>query len=204
MTELLESSPTFDDPLGMLSACHRRIERALEVMERIAAIEAVNGLDERARAALQQTLHYFATSVSQHAADEEESLFPRVQAALGNQDPLAARALHALAAEHSTLDAAHRELEQLGKDLLESGRFAFADRRTRFRELVARIRELYREHIRAEDEDLFPLAAEVVEPEDLEAVGTEMAARRGINWGRHCEVVAGLRSRPWDRTRRGA
>jgi hypothetical protein len=40
-----ERAPTFDDPIGMLHACHRRIERALDAMARVAAREASGTAD---------------------------------------------------------------------------------------------------------------------------------------------------------------
>jgi hemerythrin-like domain-containing protein len=193
--DLFNSAPTFDDPLGMLRACHRRIERALTILDRVIDREERGALDQGARDALRQMLYYFSHGVPRHSADEETSLFPRLRAALDSEHAGAAAVLERMEAEHATLDAAHRELEGLAEDLLQSGRFSAPERRARFRELTAQLESLYREHIRAEDDELFPLAAEVVEPFHLEAVGAEMAARRGIDWGHQAEVVRRFRAR---------
>jgi hemerythrin-like domain-containing protein len=40
---------------------------------------------------------------------------------------------------------------------------------------------MYREHIALEDGEIFPLAARMMEKTEIEAVGREMAARRGID-----------------------
>lgn len=197
MIDLFEIAPTFNDPLGMLRACHRRIERALTVMERLAAQE--QGLDEPARAALRQTLRYFATGVPRHAADEEESLFPRLRAALRQGAAAALPALEALAQEHAEAAAAHRELDALGAKLLRAGRFERLEDRARFSELIAALQRLYQEHIRREDDEVLPLAGRIVGTGDLEAIGTEMASRRGIDWHKQREVIAQLESRPWSR-----
>jgi hemerythrin-like domain-containing protein len=199
MIDLFQMAPTFDDPLGMLRACHRRIERALAVIERIALREEEAALDEPTRDALRQTLHYFATGIPRHAADEEESLFPRVGAALLEGDLATARSMECLAHEHSLADQAHRELEALGKKLLEAGRFERPEERARFQELITTLQRLYQEHIRLEDEDLLPLAASLIDGQQREAIGREMAARRGIDWEQHRQAVARLEAHPWSR-----
>lgn len=191
MIELFDdTAATFDDPLGMLRACHRRIERALDVMDRIAGLEAAGPLEERSRSVLRQTLHYFATGVPRHAADEEASLFPRLRRAAERSG-----AVEKLQDEHAALDAGHRELDHLGQELLESGAFASPTRRERFRQLIALLKEIYAEHIRIEDEEVFPAAAQVLQGEQLEEVGAEMAARRGIDWSRQRQVVAQMARR---------
>jgi hemerythrin-like domain-containing protein len=207
MMDLFELAPTFDDPIGMLRACHRRIERALDVIARVAEREHAGALDAEAREALRRTLHYFNTGVPRHAADEEESLFPRLRGATGKPLPCGSvqnpplletlRKLQALEAEHARADAAHRELDALGERLLETGQFERADDRVRFGELIAELKALYEEHIRIEDEELFPLAAKLVDAQEQEIIGTEMAHRRGIDRDRHREIVARLEDQPW-------
>ncbi|HEU4751709.1 MAG TPA: hemerythrin domain-containing protein [Armatimonadota bacterium] len=188
ITDLFESAPTFDDPLGMLRACHRRIERALDVTERIVEIEREGPLDGRTREALARTLQYFRVGVPRHSADEEESLFPRLR---GVQEIAgAANTAEYLVEEHEVLDAAHRELDTLGDELLAEGRFASPEKRDRFGLLVRRLRTIYREHIRVEDEELFPAAESALRPEELESVGAEMAGRRGIDWQQHRETLS--------------
>lgn len=202
MMNLFDMAPTFDNPLGMLRACHRRIERALTVMERLAEQEAAGALDEPARDALRQMLHYFAVGVPRHSADEEESLFPRLRAAQTSAgeclpDAAALRLLHTLEQEHAEADAAHHGLDALGQGLLRTGQFEAPEERARFAALIAALRQLYQEHIRAEDDELFPLAARTLGTADQETVGLEMAARRGIDWHQQREVVAQLESHPW-------
>jgi hemerythrin-like domain-containing protein len=197
MIDLFEPAPTFDDPLGMLRACHRRIERALTVIERIAAVERLGTLDAPTEEALRQTLHYFRTGVPRHAKDEEESLFPRMRWALRDRAPAAAACLDTLEEEHVAADAAHQELEALGERLLDAGRFATAEERAWFSELIGSLRRLYQQHIRREDVELFPLAAMVMDEQGRYAIGAEMAARGGIDWEQQRHVVAELRSRPW-------
>jgi hemerythrin-like domain-containing protein len=162
-----------------------------------------------AREALRRTLRYFGTGVPRHAADEEESLFPRLRAAAeqgelprGISVGALARALETLAMlerEHAAAEAAHQELDTLGEMLLEKGQFESSEDRARFQELIRTLRALYRDHIRIEDEELFPLAAQTVDAVERDAIGTEMAGRRGINRQKHRELVSILESRPWSR-----
>jgi hemerythrin-like domain-containing protein len=195
MIDLIEPAPTFDDPLGMLRACHRRIERALDVVDRVAALEREGPLNDDAREALRRTLDYFATGVPRHAADEEQSLFPRLRDALGENASDLLAMMDGLAREHAAADSAHRELELLGGELLRDGRFCHVARRERFTEVVKTLRQLYREHIRIEDDELMPLAAGVVDPGQLEQVGADMAARRGIDWSQHQQLIRRLEAR---------
>ncbi|MBI3910874.1 MAG: hemerythrin domain-containing protein [Armatimonadetes bacterium] len=197
MMDLFGVSPTFDDPIGMLRACHRRIERAVNVLERVAEREQNGTFDAEAGEALRQTLYYFSTGVPRHAADEEQSLFPRLR----QHDPVAFRSLEALTREHTEADATYRELADLAEELLRTGRFETPEKSDRFRRLASMLGDLYRLHIRAEDEELLPRAQADLSAEEMGHIGTEMAARRGIDWERQRRVVASLESRA--RRRRG-
>ena len=70
----------FDEPLGLLSDCHRRIEHFLAVLLTIA--DQANGQELSAdqRRQLEGALTYFSTAAPRHTADEEDSLFPRLEA----------------------------------------------------------------------------------------------------------------------------
>src|SRR5262245_44461234 len=72
---------TFEEPLGLLSDCHRRIEHFLRTLTAIAAGPSTS-LGTQRRAELDAALTYFAVAAPRHTADEEESLFPRLRAAL--------------------------------------------------------------------------------------------------------------------------
>jgi hemerythrin-like domain-containing protein len=156
-------------------------------------------LDVDAREALRRTLDYFAIGVPRHAADEEESLFPRLRDALGENASAMLTVLDDLAVEHAAAGVAHRELEILCEELLLAGRFSLEEWREHFTELVGTLRRLYRDHIRLEDDELLPLAAGLVDPGQLQRVGADMAARRGIEWSRHREITTRLEARSTSR-----
>jgi hypothetical protein len=66
----------FDDPLGMLKDCHRRIEHFLGILCLVAERAQGRDLTEEEIAAVGAALNYFRLGGHRHTADEEESLFP--------------------------------------------------------------------------------------------------------------------------------
>ena len=70
------AAPGFDDPLGMLVACHRRIERELATLARLQRHLPEHGCDDDARAAARAILKYFDGAAPNHHADEEDERVP--------------------------------------------------------------------------------------------------------------------------------
>lgn len=169
---------SFADPLGLLTDCHRRIERFLGVLVRVAE-RAGNPLEVEERSALEAALGYFREAAPKHTADEEESLFPRLRARQdGAMGELLAR-VEALEQEHVRAGKAHQEVDRLGQAWLEAGSLS-PDEAARLRALLAELEQLYRGHIAVEDGELFPAAAKLLAAEERRAIGREMAARRGF------------------------
>jgi hemerythrin-like domain-containing protein len=164
------AAPGFDDPLGMLSACHRRIERQLGTLARLQRHLPEHGCDADARAAARGILRYFDTAAVNHHADEEASIFPRLLAA----EPAAAGLVAELDAEHRQLAARWRHLRPLLAAIAAGVRANLAPRE------VAELRRAYDAHIGREESELIPLAMETIDREALVAVGHEMARRRGV------------------------
>src|SRR5690606_31654613 len=69
----------FDQPLGLLQDCHRRIEKFLGVLLRITRETHGSELSEEYAEALAASLRYFRNAAPWHTRDEEESLFPRMR-----------------------------------------------------------------------------------------------------------------------------
>jgi len=164
-------APSFDDPLGMLSACHGRIERQLETLARLQRHLPEHGCDPDARAAARAILKYFDSAAPNHHADEEVSLFPR----LARARPDAVVALVAeLESEHASLAASWRKLRPLLAGIAAGMRANLSAKQ------VADVRAPYTLHIRKEELSILPLAAEALDAATLRAIGDEMAARRGV------------------------
>lgn len=171
----------FGEPLAMLSDCHRRIERFLDGLLKVAA--AGGGLlDAPQREALDTALRYFDGMGAKHNADEEDSLFPRLRVAIEATGDATGEAilsgLARLEAEHEAAASAHAAVRELGQRWLTDARLPAADAE-RFMALLTELREVYREHIRFEDEVVFPYAARMLAVAQLAEVGQEMADRRG-------------------------
>lgn len=166
-------APSFDDPLGMLRACHGRIERQLDTLQRLALHLPEHGPDRDAQLAARAILRYFDTAAPNHHADEEASVFPRLLARSPSARDLVAR----LEGEHRDVFAAHwRKLRPL------LAAIASGQRDTLPPDLVREVREDYASHIAAENDTLIPMCEEALTPAELTAIGAEMAARRGVAW----------------------
>src|SRR2546421_12763240 len=84
---------TFTEPIGLLTDCHRRIERFLDQLLVIAGKAGGAELTGDQREALGTSLRYFKKAAPLHTADEEESLFPRMRE---TGDPRVAEALQTM------------------------------------------------------------------------------------------------------------
>ncbi|HET8547661.1 MAG TPA: hemerythrin domain-containing protein [Bryobacteraceae bacterium] len=161
---------TFEEPVRLLSDCHRRVEMFLRVLVNCA---------ERAQpgspppSELATALRYFRESAPKHTADEEESLFPRlarVRAACGP--------MRRLEADHADAAPQHDLVDRVGMLWLAEGRLD-ADAFAQFRSAVTDLAAMYHRHIEIEDRELFPLAERVLTADEKREIGREMARRRG-------------------------
>jgi hemerythrin-like domain-containing protein len=167
-------APGFDDPLGMLVACHRRIERELVTLGRLQRHLPEHGCDDDARTAARAILKYFDGAAPNHHADEEQSVFPRLRTlARGPAEDLLAE----LERDHDELAASWRHLRPLLVGITAGVRANLSPRQ------VDVLRGLYLSHIRREEHLLIPLAVRALDGETLRQIGEEMAARRGARFG---------------------
>lgn len=174
--ELWNTPAGFDEPLKALSACHRRIEKQLTTLSRLQKHLTRHVCDDEAIAAAAGILRYFLEAAPNHHADEEIDLIPRVlRAAQATAD-------HALAFELvSHLLVEHRDMELLwgrvreALEKLKAGEIGVLDL-----DLCKSFARDYATHIDREDKQLFPLAARVLAPRELEELGNAMAERRGL------------------------
>lgn len=164
------AAPDTSDPLGMLRACHERILRNAETLERLGERVANEGVDAEVRKAAANVHRYFAKAGKHHHEDEEVDLFPL----LARQSLKLADIVHDLRQDHERLDtlweAIAPELEK------PSGISDAAGFKARAEELAA----AYREHITRENEELLDLAQHILGPDDLKRIGNAMAERRGL------------------------
>jgi hemerythrin-like domain-containing protein len=167
---------TFSDPTGFLSDCHRRIEMFLGSLEAVARTIDLPATEETGRA-LETALRYFRESAPKHNADEEESLFPRMRRIQRPEIQSALAKLDDLEKEHRWAAPLHAEVERLGRKRL-SGAILSPAEIEGFRKTVFDLASMYREHIRVEEDLVFPTAARLLPGTDKAEIAKEMAARR--------------------------
>jgi hemerythrin-like domain-containing protein len=165
-----------NDPLGLLTDCHRRIEKFVMVLHTLAEQDVGTNLDAERREALKLSLRYFHESAPKHAADEEESLFPRL---LARGECEIAGTLDVLNSDHRSFDDSHKQVEELGRSWLANDSLKSMEA-TRLRMILKDMREKYARHIGIEETHVFPLAGRILPPEELRAIANEMAQRRGL------------------------
>ncbi len=162
------SAPSFGDPLGMLAACHDRLERQLATLERLLRHLPEHGADADARSAAHALLRYFDYAEPNHQADEEASVFPRLLA----RAPSARDLIMHLEHEHDQLGVNWRKLRPLLAGIASGQRAILPPA------LVHGVQATYAGHLAIENDQLLPMCAERLTPEELAAIGAEMAARR--------------------------
>lgn len=167
---------SFSEPTGLLSDCHRRIEMFLGSLDRLAKL-ANRPLDTDSRTALETALRYFREAAPKHTADEEESLFPRLRQKRHPEIEAAIQTLAPLEQDHRRADSLHAEVDRLGRKCLEQGSLP-PEQAEQFRKAMAELLSIYGEHMRIEDEVVFPVAGRMLSTAEKAAIAGEMAARR--------------------------
>jgi hemerythrin-like domain-containing protein len=164
----------FDDPMGMLKDCHRRIEHFLNIICVVVERAQARSLSEEEAAAIEAALHYFHVGGKRHTADEEESLFPRMRenAALANL-----RELGELEGEHREALELHNTVSLFYAAWIRNGRLN-SDNEQQLRSATQRLKTLYEEHIEMEEKIVFPRAAEAFDAKTIAVIGEEFRARR--------------------------
>jgi hemerythrin-like domain-containing protein len=163
----------FDDPLGMLKDCHRRIESFLGIL--CLVVERAKGrtLTGEEKSAIQAALQYFRSGGQRHTADEEVSLFPRLRASSVGPP----QELDLLEADHREAQHLHNSVERLYLQWAGSGALS-AENCDRLLLETERLRQLYAQHIEVEERIVFPHAAQVLDVRTIAAIGLEFQTRR--------------------------
>lgn len=170
-TVLVAAAPGFERPLDMLEACHQRIARQCDTLDKLVAYLPDHGADAQARQAARAVMAYFDTAATHHHDDEERNLFPLLER---RDAPGACDLVESLTLEHDELALlwrglreALRQIERAASDQLDAA-------------LLRRFTALYRSHLEFENAHVLPLARRVLDADDLQRLGRAMAARRGV------------------------
>src|SRR2546425_5110094 len=152
---------SFSDPIGLLTDCHRRIERFLSALVQVSAEAQGGPLTSGQRASWETALRYFREAAPQHTADEEETLFPRLRRPDYPEMPAVLARVESLETEHGSAETIHLSVDRLGRLWLTSGSLTSHDAE-RLSALLAGLSDLYRNHIADEEGEVFPVAARFI------------------------------------------
>jgi hemerythrin-like domain-containing protein len=163
----------FDDPIGMLKDCHRRIESFLGILCVVVDRAQGRSLTDEERDAVKAALQYFRTGGQRHTADEEESLFPRLR----KSDAKSFEEIDRLEDDHREANNLHSSVERLYSVWIESGSLSAENTRLLLSE-TARLKQLYSAHIEVEEKIVFARASQILDTHAIAAIGTEFRFRR--------------------------
>lgn len=164
----------FDNPLGMLQDCHRRIERFLHILCEIGKTAEGRALTHEEVQAVEAALGYFRTSGPRHNADEEDSVFPRLRAS-GIAEEL--EHVDRLEKEHEVAAHMHDSVDLLFSSWIANHELRPKDQQL-LRENLDQLQAIYTEHIKLEETVVFPLAARHLSSDSIKAIGQEFQQRR--------------------------
>ncbi|BEV72890.1 MULTISPECIES: hemerythrin domain-containing protein [unclassified Paludibacterium] len=168
LESLTHPAPSFDQPLDMLLACHDQIRRFCDLLDKLVPHISEHGVDDAARSTIESIVRYFDVAGPSHHADEEDELFPILEARVPSAPPK----LEQLSAEHGYL---HSRWNAIRDDLLalKNGDISVISRI----EIEEFVRQ-YRMHAAIEEAWLIPTADKVMTEEEKREAGKHMAAKR--------------------------
>ncbi len=172
--EPLHPSPSsgFDDPFGMLDACHGRVNRMIDLLGKLRAHLLAKGCDDDARQAARDVMRYFDIAGPAHHADEEKHVFTVLLAA-GH-----------LVAEVQRLQRDHVEFEaawaRVRPALARVADGQWSGMSMHEEAALSSFATIYERHLPLEDDVVFPAARALMDGARLDVMGREMAGRRGL------------------------
>lgn len=171
----------FDQPLAMWHACHERVARMNNMLQRLVDYLKSHAVDKDAQVTAASVRRYFEEATPRHHEDEEIDLFPRLQEKLRQQSsgPAAdhiGAAIQALLTDHDEMHALWTTLRAQLLQVEAGENPGFDDAEVML--FVTR----YRAHIEIEESEIGPALKRLLNDEDLRQIGEGMARRRGVDW----------------------
>ncbi len=169
----------FDEPIGVLEDCHKRILYFIKMLSALAESAGSVSLSSTDRDSLERSLKYFREAAPRHNADEEESLFPLVRRHADAQSRDILACLASLANDHHWAEQLHCEMDAIGSHWLAAGTLRPNDA-ARLRSLTHSLSHFYAHHIAIEERELFPVVRGMLSAAERKRLGKEMAERHGV------------------------
>lgn len=167
-----EPAAGFEQPFEMLQACHERVERMLRLLQRLRSHLASVGCDEQARQAARDVMRYFDIAAPAHHEDEERHVFPPLLSA-----GVCVDVVQRLQQDHVEMTARWPEVRAVLLRVADGPWHGLRDDDEAVLEHYAR---LYDWHVAAENEIVYPAAAQRLDASAQAAMGQEMSRRRGL------------------------
>ena len=167
------AAPGFDRPLDVLEACHGRIAKQCDTLDRLLAHLPTYGTDTQSQQAARAVLAYFEPAAVHHHDNEERNLFPLLElvGASGACD-----LIETLTLEHDELALLWRRL-RMGLQQIEAGAASTLDEA-----MTRRFITLNRTHLEFENTHVLPLARQALGAAEIERLGRAMSVRRGVTF----------------------
>ena len=163
----------FDLPYEMLTACHERVQRTLDLLGRLIRHVEKNGHDAQSRSAAADVLRYFDLAAPLHHQDEELHVFPPL---LAGEDAALQAVVHRLQGDHREMEALWAALRPALQGWCETDASGPAE--APWLQQAARFVALYVAHLPVEETLVFPAAQAGRSRAQQVAMGAEMKARR--------------------------
>jgi hemerythrin-like domain-containing protein len=163
----------FEQPFEMLVACHERVQRSLDLLQRLMDYLDTRGHDRSTRSAAADVLRYFDIAAPLHHEDEELHVFP---ALAGSADPQAKAAVDTLQRDHARMAEHWAALRGALLRWRDEDNAPLPDAATR--SAAAAFIGLYAAHIAIEEDLVYPAARTCFDDAGLARIGAEMQARR--------------------------
>jgi hemerythrin-like domain-containing protein len=168
-----ESAEDIDEPLAQLLACHDHLRGQLQRLREIGQCVAAGRVDAGVHRTAADVLHYFDRAAPQHHEDEEQHIFPCVLAQAG--DDVVRQAVLKLQEDHPAMEAQWARLRVALAALADGHRVAYDTSQIA---AATRFCDLYERHARREEEIVFPVASNLLDPPARRRAGAEMVRRR--------------------------
>ena len=166
----------YDEPFEMLIACHERVQRMLELLDRARMHALTKGCDANLNSAFTDVMRYFDLAAPQHHLDEELHVFPIVLAK-GNQSQK--ELVSVLIQDHETMAHLWQSVRSILSEVLQTPRdlpvFSHRDNA-----LIDDFRNAYAKHISNEELSIYPASTEYMTQNDFASMSEEMKVRRGV------------------------
>jgi hemerythrin-like domain-containing protein len=169
-----KDAPAPSSPLEMLQGCHAHIRHFTQLSRTLA--EAVLAPPTEIAEAAAAVFDYFSRALPLHEADENQSLFPRLQSVLP-QGALVREAAETMVEQHKAIDELAGELLPLC-DRLRRQPERLPSLARRLQHVSAALGQIFAAHLHLEETVIFPALQPLLSEAQIQEISREMHQRR--------------------------